>query len=305
MDDRAIAAIAAGPPRAPAVAGLFYPSAPGALHGLVDQLVAEAAGRWPAPPAASGPLAGILVPHAGLAYSGLVAAAAWRLLPAATGGQRPTVVLLGTNHGAGWLRGVGSWAGGRWRTPLGDLEVDADLAGAVLDLGAPFGVDSRCHLGEHSIEVQLPFIRRLAPDARIVPLSVAAGRGAGAIEAGERLGRLLAERRGAGAAVLLAISTDMAHYPPAQLAERVTTDLIPSIVDLAPAELAAAEVAAVRREPRIDCGMCGIEPAVLGLAALRAMAAMPGVVLAAATSADAGGDPGRTVGYLSVAFPEG
>ena len=51
--------------------------------------------------------------------------------------------------------------------------------------------------------------------------------------------------------------------------------------------------------------MCGIEPAVLGLAALRAMGAGPGTALAAATSADAGGDPGRTVGYLAVAFPAG
>jgi AmmeMemoRadiSam system protein B len=50
------------------------------------------------------------------------------------------------------------------------------------------------------------------------------------------------------------------------------------------------------------CGMCGIEPAVLGLSALRAMGATSGIALASATSADAGADPRRAVGYLAVAF---
>jgi AmmeMemoRadiSam system protein B len=69
-----------------------------------------------------------------------------------------------------------------------------------------------------------------------------------------------------------------------------------------PEELATAEAAVVRDRREVSCGMCGIEPAVLGLAALRAMGASAGSVLAAATSADAGGDPGRTVGYLAVGF---
>jgi AmmeMemoRadiSam system protein B len=101
--------------------------------------------------------------------------------------------------------------------------------------------------------------------------------------------------------VVVAISSDMAHYPAAGVAERVTATLLPSIMSLDSAGLARAE-AATRREPGVSCGMCGIEPTVLGLAALRAMGAALGVPLAAATSADAGGDPRRTVGYLAVAF---
>jgi hypothetical protein len=212
-----------------------------------------------------------------------------------------TIVLLGTNHGAGWLDGVGAWDGGPWRTPLGEVELDRELTDAVVALGAPFATDARCHLGEHSLEVQLPFARRLAPGARIVALSVGTGTGARAIEAGELLGGLLAARRTAGQDVAVAISSDMAHYPAAGIAERVTATLLPSIVSLDAVGLARAE-AATRREPGVSCGMCGIEPAVLGLAALRAMGAAPGVLLAAATSADAGGDPRRTVGYLAVGF---
>lgn len=302
--------MSAGPAPAPlpvrpaAVAGTFYPGRAADLAAVVDDLLAAAATAHPTPsglePARP---VGILVPHAGLAYSGLVAAAAWRFLGAPGTAAAPTVVLLGTNHGASWLDGIGTWDGGAWRTPLGEVAVDRELTAAALDLGPPFAADARCHIGEHSIEVQLPFVARLAPEARIVALSVGAESGPRAIEAGGRLGRLLAERRSGGAAVLLAISSDMAHYPAEAVAERVTAVLLPPIVGLDPAGLAQAEADVTGREPGVDCGMCGIRPAVLGLAALRAMGAQPGVPLAAATSADAGGDPRRTVGYLSVTFP--
>ncbi len=325
------------PSRPPAVAGLFYPAAPGALGTLVDDLVAAAPDAYPAPAPSSlgsASLAGILVPHAGLVYSGIVAAAAWRLLVSAKAGDAgspraagaagapraagaagaagddsppeaatPTIVILGTNHGAPWLDGAGAWDRGPWRTPLGDIAIDDELAAAILALGPPYAADADCHLGEHSIEVQLPFIARHVPGARIVAISVGAGTGGRALAAGRRLGELLAARRAAGERIVLAISTDMAHYPRAAVAEAVTDGLLPSIVGLDPEALAEREADVVRRTRGLSCGMCGIQPAVLGLAALRAMGAKPGVALAAATSADAGADPGRTVGYLAVAFP--
>jgi AmmeMemoRadiSam system protein B len=295
-------------PRPTAVAGTFYPGEPGELATMVDELLDVARSAHPAParPIPS-PAVGAIVPHAGLVYSGIVAAAGWRALLSASASPRPppTIVLLGTNHGAAWLNGVGAWDRGPWRTPLGDVALDRELTEAIIALGEPFVSDARCHLGEHSLEVQLPFLARLAPGARIVALSVGMGTGRRSVEAGERLGRLLAARRAAGEPVVVAISTDMAHYPAAAIAERVTAALLPNILRLAPEALAEAEADLVRREPGVSCGMCGIEPAVLGLAALRAMGVQPGDALAAATSADAGGDPRRTVGYLAVAFSQG
>ena len=299
-------------PRPPAVAGLFYPGGAGALRAMVDELAARAPVAFPAPADLDlGRLLGVLVPHAGLVYSGLVAAAAWRHLAAGVAGpprppvppaSRPTIVLLGTNHGAAWLRGVGAWDRGPWRTPLGEVAIHRDLTDAIVALGPPFEPDAACHLGEHSLEVQLPFVSRLAGGSPIVALSVGCGTGGRAIDAGERLGRLLAERRAAGARIVLGISSDMAHYPSAIVAEAVTDALRPSIVRMDPEALAIAEAEVIRREAGVSCGMCGIEPAVLGLAALRAMGTRAGRVLAAATSADAGGDPRRTVGYLAVGF---
>jgi AmmeMemoRadiSam system protein B len=289
--------------RRPSVAGSFYPADRQELAALVDQLLGEADRLRLTTDPVDGSVLGLLVPHAGLVYSGLVAAAGWRLLGTARPDAPATVVVLGTNHGAAWLDGVAAWQTGAWRTPLGDLEVDADLARAILDLGPPFAVDHAAHSGEHSIEVQLPFLQTFRPAPAIVPLSVAAGVGDDAIAAGERLGALLGRRRAAGQRVVLAISSDMAHYPPSIECARATADLLPSILRLDPIGLAGTERAvADRGTPGLICGMCGIQPTVMGLAALRACGATRGSRLAAATSADAGGSTHRTVGYLAVAF---
>ncbi len=295
--------------RAPAVAGTFYPGSPGELRDLVDAAF-DAAARLPSARAAAAahpglPL-GILVPHAGLVYSGVPAAAAWASLLdplPGPGVPDPVVVILGTNHGAGWLDGVGAWETGAWATPGVVSVVDDGLASDIVDLGRPFSVDRDAHRREHSIEVQLPLLATVTPAARFVPLAVSTGTGAAAIEAGLRLGRLLGERLAAGDRVVLAISTDMAHYPPTRACARATEALLPAILDLDPVQLADLERglrdAGIRG---LACGMCGIEPAVLGLAALRAMGATSGTALAASTSADAGGPPDSTVGYLAVRF---
>jgi AmmeMemoRadiSam system protein B len=320
------AATSHGPVRPAAVAGSFYPSS----HERLDELVAalyEAASQLPgARSAAPAPPLGLLVPHAGLVYSGVPAAAGWATLPApaarddagqddaATGAATDddavapglTVVILGTNHGAGWLDGIGAWDRGPWVTPADLVQVDHALTTEVVALGEPFTADPAAHIGEHSIEVQLPLLAVASPGARIVALAVASGTGERAVEAGERLGRLLAARRHAGDTVVLAISSDMAHYPAAAACEAVTERLWPAIAAVDPVRLAREEAAVrdagVAGIRGVACGMCGIEPAVLGLAALRAMGASRGTLLAASTSADAGGPPDRTVGYLAVRF---
>jgi len=322
---RSQGAVPAGSPIRPAaVAGMFYPAARDELLDLVDRLFAAAA-RLPDvrtdTASARGLPAGILVPHAGLAYSGIVAAAGWSRLrsgrvrtsarggadgdvnPAGSAEPPLTIVLLGTNHRAGWLGGVAAWDGGAWSTPAGDVAVDAPLVAAIANLGPPFLADRRAHGGEHSIEVQLPLLLAVDPSARVVPLAVSAGTGARAIAAGTHLGALLAARRAAGARIVLVISSDMAHYPAAGACGRATGVLLPPILALDPAGLAQREDGLRDAGiPGLACGMCGIDPAVLGLAALKAMGATRGTILAAATSADAGGPPDRTVGYLAARF---
>lgn len=286
--------------RPPAVAGTFYPDDPDRLDRVVGVLLEQTAAVAP-PGLAPGSPIGLLVPHAGLSYSGLVAAAGWRRLA----GTPDTIVILGTNHVAGWLTGVGAWEAGSWETPLGEVTVDEPLARAIVALGPPFGVDRGAHGREHSIEVQLPILQAVAPDARIVPLAVAAGTGRTAVEAGRRLGRLLKAWSERGRCHLV-VSSDMAHYPAAADCARTTRLLLPAILDIDGPALAEREARVVAEGTRgLSCGMCGIQPAVLGLAALAEWGAGRGIAVASATSADAGGPPERTVGYLSVAFVAG
>ena len=282
--------------REPAVAGSFYPERAESLHQLVDALLAGAV-----PPPADSRSIGSLVPHAGLIYSGAVAASGWRALLAGAG-RSPTIVILGTNHSARF-EGVAVYEAGAWRTPVGNAPVDNDVAARILALGEPFVANRQAHRDEHSIEVQLPVLLAVRPEAHVVPCSVSAGTGREAVAAGGRLGTLLADLRAHGREVLLAISTDMAHYPAHDEAERVTARLAPSIMALDAATLAVLERAETDSGAvGMVCGMCGIQPTMLGLAALRAMGAAGGTVIAAATSADVGADPHRTVGYLAVGF---
>ncbi|HEX5149271.1 MAG TPA: AmmeMemoRadiSam system protein B, partial [Candidatus Limnocylindrales bacterium] len=283
-------------PRHAAHAGSFYPADPTRLVRQVDALLAEARGVSLASPAL--PL-GLLVPHAGIDWSGAVAARAWiELEPHPVDrGLAPTIILLGTNHFDRRSGGASVWSGGSWLTPIGEVAVDDALRERVLGLGPPFVARSEPHVDEHSIEVQLPFLVRLRADARLLPLLVGPLDEDDAQAGGSALGRLLATVRAAGHPVVLAASSDLAHYPSQSVAEDVDAESLRSIAALDADRLIrheqAAETTAIRG---LDCALCGIEPVCLGIAAFTAMGATAGTVLAHATSADAGGATHRVVG---------
>ena len=138
--------------RRAAVAGSWYPGTPRALEQALDACLAEVA-----PHSLSGPLLGLVAPHAGLTYSGGVAAHAYALLK----GQRDrTVILAGPSHRLAF-EGVAVFAEGEFETPLGRIPVDGAAARALLS--EPLVVDWPApHVGEHSLEMQLPFLQRRA-----------------------------------------------------------------------------------------------------------------------------------------------
>ncbi len=286
--------------RQPAVAGAFYPADPVALDALVEDCLTDHPQRLEKRAALPGLPAGILVPHAGLVYSGGTAALGWsRLAPVAP----TTVVVLGTCHTAPWLDGFAVSPAAAWAIPGSEIPVDTGLRDAIAGLLDPFLVDARSHAAEHAIEVQLPLVRRLLPGTGIVPITVGCTPDA-AVIGGDMLGRLLAERREAGERVVLAISTDLAHYPPKPICESVTAEHVPGIE-----KLDIDQVHKVERHLRtagpigVDCGLCGLEPTLAGLAALKAMGVTKGAIVARATSADRPGSGfARTVGYASFVF---
>jgi len=186
--------------RRPAVAGRFYP---GDRAGCVE-MIEECLPEEPSPDLPDEIVAG-LVPHAGWVFSGPVAAKVFAAMKAQ--GAPETFVILSAMHRWGASRPA-VYARGRWVTPLGEVEVDEELAAAILETGAGLLVESpEAHSGEHSAEVQVPFIQYLFPEAKILPILVPPEEDAA--RTGELIGRVVeaAQRR---AAVIG--TTDLTHY---------------------------------------------------------------------------------------------
>jgi AmmeMemoRadiSam system protein B/AmmeMemoRadiSam system protein A len=284
---------AAADVRAPAVAGRFYPDAPPRLRAAVERFLRDAA-----PPAPARPVA-LVVPHAGYAFSGEIAAEAWRF---ASGRAPDLVVILGTNHTASGFRKVALSPERAWRTPLGVVEVDREAGEALARADPDVVKDARVHAAEHSIEVQLPFVQVLFPRARILPLVV------GAPDPGlcERLGQALATvLRGKNA--LVVASSDLSHYPSAQDAGEVDRRVLAALASLDPPRFRAAIAAEQARGVRgLSTCACGEAPVLAAIVAARALGATRGTVIRYGHSGDVPlGEPDRVVGYGAVAFEAG
>ena len=153
--------------RQPALAGTWYSGEPVALRSELNLHLA-AVPRTAVP----GRLIGLVAPHAGLMYSGRVAAHCFALLRESAD---PTVVLLGPSHHLGF-DGIAVYERGAWDTPLGRTLVNEEVASALLQARAPFFSGADKHRYEHALEMQLPFLQYVAPHARIVPLLMGGSR---------------------------------------------------------------------------------------------------------------------------------
>ena len=152
-------------------------------------------------------MAGI-VPHAGWMFSGPTAAKVYKSVQQKSSPE--TFLILGAVHVWGIGRKAAMFAQGAWRTPCGEIEIDEELAEALLkEAGEEVVADPSAHEREHSIEVQVPFIQHLFPDAKILPIMVAPDKQA--IRLGEKIGKILAQHN---KHVCVLGSTDLTHYGP-------------------------------------------------------------------------------------------
>jgi MEMO1 family protein len=191
------------PIRLPIVAGMFYPANEAACRQQVQEYLA----RHATFPPVEGARWGGIVPHAGWAFSGGVAARTFAALAAAE--EPETVVLFGAVHSWG-VSEASLYGSGTWRTPLGDVAIDAELAQQVLQTSRGLIAERpAAHAEEHSIEVQLPFVQALWPKARILPIAMPPM--AMAPEVGRAVAQAVraANRRAVGIG-----SSDLTHYGP-------------------------------------------------------------------------------------------
>lgn len=273
--------------RPAAVAGSWYPGTRGALMRDVDGYL-DAAGPGP-----SGSVCGVMVPHAGLMYSGGVGAYAYRAVQTRAAAF-DVAVLVGPSHFVAF-EGASVWPEGGFECPLGVLEIDA--AGAAALLAHPVARPlPAAHAREHSLEMQLPFLKRVLPDLPIVPVLIGYQE-RGTIEA---LGAALAAAF-AGRRPLLVASSDLSHYFDAATAGQLDRRVRERVAAFDPEGL----LDLFEQYPEGERGRyvaCGGGAVIAVMLAARALGATDGRVLHYAHSGEISGDNDGVVGYLSAAF---
>lgn len=263
--------------RQPAVAGQFYAGNSKQLRSDLTALMPELHGTRK--------VIGIIAPHAGYMYSGGIAGKIYAAIEIPD-----TVLILGPNHhGAG--AGVALFPDGEWFTPLGPIPISARL-NSLLNRYVPFvHSDTVAHQFEHSLEVQVPFIQYLRPDAHICTLCLGHGDYAAVSRIGEGVAAAI---RAYGRDVLIVASSDMTHYESADTARRKDGLALDKVLNLNPQGLLQ-----VCRDERIT--MCGVVPAAVMLVAARALGGAHAELVAYGTSGDVTGDDRQVVGYAALA----
>ncbi|HKW90151.1 MAG TPA: AmmeMemoRadiSam system protein B [Candidatus Acidoferrales bacterium] len=262
--------------RQPAVAGRFYPDEPALLFREVDGFVHSPEKKIRA--------LACMAPHAGYMYSGHVAGAVYGAL------ELPSrFILLGPRH---FPRGerLAILTEYAWRTPLGDVQVDEKLAAQLMKTCSLLREDAVAHETEHSLEVQLPFLQRLAGDLRFVPIVLGTDR----FDAFDILGHAVAQVvRDAGEPVLIIASSDMNHYESDAVTRVKDRKALDRILRLDPRGLYDT----VRRE---SISMCGYGPATTMLVAAKELGATEAELIRYATSGDINNDREQVVGYAGM-----
>jgi AmmeMemoRadiSam system protein B len=281
--------------REPAVAGMFYPADRAGLEELVEYCFIGPGGPGKLPEARAGGarcITGLVSPHAGLVYSGSVAAWAYGRL--AEDGVPDTAVIIGPNHRA-WHPAVALSDESAWKTPFGEVPLNADIARHIAERVEVARIDPRAHAYEHSLEVQLPFLQyvsRLAGvSISIVPVLLGAAE-TDTLDFARGLGSAIAEAVRGQSAVIIA-STDFTHYEPAGRAKEKDSKAIEGILHMDEAEL-------LQTAASLDLSMCGVVPTAATIAACKSLGATSAELLAYRSSGDVTGDYSEVVGYASL-----
>ncbi|HLA77791.1 MAG TPA: AmmeMemoRadiSam system protein B [Vicinamibacteria bacterium] len=273
----------ASPVRKAAVAGSWYPGEAAPLRSEVGSYLSEVPAHH-----IPGRLVGLISPHAGLHYSGPVAAHGYSLL---RGCSRLTFAMVGPSHQEAF-DGVAVVTRGAFETPLGRIPIDEALAAAILDPELRILDQARPHRDEHCLEMQLPFLQHLVPELKIVPMLMGSQSRAEVERLAGALAGALADRRD----VVLVASSDLSHYQPAKQASILDALVVQDVESFDEDGLMARLEGSHRHA-------CGGGPMVAVMKAARRLGANRATVLKYADSGDVpNGDKSRVVGYLSAAL---
>lgn len=268
------------PVRRAAVAGSWYPAHPDALAREVDRYLADAGEPPPGDPIA------IIAPHAGLMYSGPIAAHAYSLLRRR---DIDVAILVGPSHYVGF-EGVAIYERGVFDTPFGPIPISEHCADAVAMGSRQIQPHPTAHIREHSLEMQLPFLKRVLPNTKIVPLVMGYQRRETAYTLGDAIAAAVKGRK----AVLVA-STDLSHYQNAVTAAKLDAKVMQQVSRFD----ADGLMSLLETFPEHACGG---GPTVAVMRAAKLLGATDARVLKYGDSGDVSGDKDAVVGYLAAAF---
>jgi len=267
--------------RKPAVAGAFYPASVHELKELIKELLSKSPRIQ-----VEGEVKGLISPHAGYVYSGIVAACGYNLL---NGKKIKRVILLGPSHTA-YFRGIALYPEGEWETPLGVVPIDEETARKILKVGGPFFEAPHLHEAEHSLEVQIPFLQSVLGNFTVVPLLFGFGDTEDFLDAATILSELAREKN-----TLLLASSDLYHgysYEEAVETDNYTLELIKEGDPVKFARALSSERAQA----------CGGWPIVTLMETMRRIGAVPKLLYYANSGDVTGIKTGYVVGYGSLAF---
>jgi hypothetical protein len=278
--------------RRPTVAGQFYEGDAEALRAQLKACFLHPLGPQKLPQVNlhmhPRNIVGMVCPHAGYMYSGPVAATAFYEL--AIDGKPDTVVLLGPNH-TGYGNALALMNEGTWQTPLGNIEIDTELAKAILRETQIVDADATAHRFEHSLEVQLPFLQFLyGNDFKIVPISFLMQDYDSAVE----VGRALVEALDATNSVVIA-SSDMTHYESAKTAAQKDQEALKHVTAMD----AKGFYETIEKQ---NISACGYAPITSLITYAEGVNAKEAKLLSYHNSGDITGDHSSVVGYAAVAF---
>jgi len=275
--------------REPAVAGKFYPDSASKLKLAIEKFLQDAV------PAKTKDAVAIIVPHAGYIYSGQICADAFMQVKDK---QYDVIVILGTNHTTPGFEKISLYPGTGFRTPLGIAPIEKEIVSQlVAEDPGDCVLDKSLHAREHSVEVIVPFVQVIFPQAKIVPVVVGSPDLGVCTRFGQALAKVLKNKR-----ALIVASSDLSHYPAAEDAVTVDRATLNAITTLDPASLHSVIQSQMdRRIYRLHTCACGEAPIMAAMAAVKSLGATRGVIVSYANSGDVSiGDRSEVVGYGAV-----
>ncbi len=276
--------------RKPAFAGQFYPSDSIKLAKAITDYLNDAETIKTDKPVA------LIAPHAGYIFAGQIMADAFNQ---AKNYNYDLVVILGTNHTTLGFNNTGIYPGSGFQTPLGISEVDTVLARSLIETDKDCIYSEEVHSNEHSLEVLLPFIQHLFPDAKILPLVIGTPDYDMCIKLGKALANLIKDKN-----ALIVASSDLSHYPEYEDAVAVDMNTLEAAVSLDAKKLAGVIQNSIKNEiQNLATCACGEGPILTAMTAAKELGARNGRIVSYTNSGSTLiGDKQRVVGYGAVIF---